>query len=114
MKLLLDQNLSDKIPAHIADLFPRSVQVKMVDLAEADDSVVADWAKHEGFMIVSKDADFYQRSMVFGHPPKLVWLRVGNCSTALVVALLRKQAGLIRAFGASDVESVLILERPLS
>lgn len=111
MKLLLDQNLSDRIPARIADLFPGSTHVKVPELASVDDSVIADWAKREGFMIVSKDTDFYQRSMVFGHPPKFVWLRIGNCSTAFVVDLLRANTELICAFGASDAESVLILER---
>ena len=111
MKLLLDQNLSDRIPAHIADLFPGSTPVKAVELARVDDSVIGDWAKRGGFMIVSKDTDFYQRSIAFGHPPKFLWLRVGNCSTALVVDLLRRNVDLIRAFGASAAESVLILER---
>ena len=111
MKLLLDQNLSDRIPARIADLFPGSSHVKLGGLAQVDDSLIADWAKREGFMIVSKDTDFYQRSMVFGHPPKFLWLRIGNCSTALAVDLLRRNAELIRAFGVSEAESVLILER---
>ena len=114
MKLLLDQNLSDRIPARIADLFPGSSHVKLAGLAQVDDSLIADWAKREGFMIVSKDTDFYQRSMVFGHPPKFLWLRIGNCSTALAVDLLRRNAELIRAFGVSEAESVLILERTKS
>lgn len=111
MKLLLDQNLSDRIPARIADLFPGSTHVKAIDLTQADDSVIAEWAKREGFAIVSKDTDFYQRSMVFGHPPKFLWLRVGNCSTAVIVELLREHKDLIYAFGASNEESVLILQR---
>ena len=85
--------------------------MKLAGLAQVDDSLIADCAKREGFKIVSKDTDFYQRSMVFGHPPKFLWLRIGNCSTALAVDLLRRNAELIRAFGVSEAESVLILER---
>lgn len=47
---------------------------------------------------------------MFGHPPKFLWLRVGNCSTTFIVDLLRRNVELIRSFEASDAESVLILE----
>jgi len=47
-----------------------------------DDDVVWEYAAKHGFMIVSKDADFHQWSFVHGHPPKVVWIRHGNCSTA--------------------------------
>ncbi len=110
MKLLLDQNLSDKITAQIADLFPGSTHVKEWNLEREDDSVIAKWAGQRGYTIVSKDTDFYQRSMVLEQPPKFVWLRVGNCSTSFVVDLLRTQASLIEKFGASPAESVLILD----
>jgi len=111
VRLLLDQNLSDRIPARILDLFPGSIHVKALELERADDGVIVEWAKREGFVIASKDTDFYQRSIAFGHPPKFLWLRVGNCSTALVIALLREKAEIIRTFEASNAESVLILDR---
>ena len=111
MKLLFDQNLSDRIPSQIADLFPESTHVKAIHLEREDDDVVAQWAKENGCVIISKDTDFYQRSMVLGHPPKFVWLRVGNCSTSFVVDLLRARADIINEFGASAAESVLILSR---
>ena len=79
MKLLLDENLSDRIISRVADLFPDSTHIKAVGLREAEDFVVWEWAKKHGFTIVSKDTDFHQRAIVFGHPPKFIWLRVGNC-----------------------------------
>jgi len=57
VKLLLDENVSDKIVQRIADLFPGSTHVKAIGLKEADDSVVWEWAKQHGFTIVSKDTD---------------------------------------------------------
>ena len=57
---------------------------KAVGLTETDDFVVWVWAKKHGFTIVSKDTDFHQRAIVFGHPPKFIWLRVGNCETSLI------------------------------
>ncbi len=75
MKLLLDGNVSHRIVQRIADLFPDSAHIKTVGLKQADDSAVWKWAKQQGFTIVSKDIDFYQRVIVLGHPPKFIWLR---------------------------------------
>ena len=111
MKLLLDENLSDKIVARISALFSDCTHVKGVALMQADDAAIADWATLHGFSIVSKDTDFYQRSVVLGSPPKFIWLRVGNCGTETIVDLLRSQHAIIRDFIASETESVLVLER---
>ena len=106
------ENLSDRIISRVADLFPDSTHIKAVGLREADDFVVWEWAKKHGFTIVSKDTDFHQRAIVFGHPPKFIWLRVGNCQTSLITNLLRSRHQVIRQFIESETESLLILERP--
>jgi predicted nuclease of predicted toxin-antitoxin system len=111
VKLLLDENISDRIAPGVNDLFPDSTHVKPVGLLCADDGVIADWAKQRGFTIVSKDTDFYQRTVALGSPPKFIWLRVGNCTTAAIIDLLRTRAAIIREFIESETESVLILER---
>lgn len=111
MKLLLDENVSDRIVPRIADLFPGSTHLKTIDLKKADDSAVWAWAKQHGFTIVSKDTDFYQRAIVFGHPPKFIWLRVGNCPTSLITALLRSRYEVIHQFIERETESLLVLER---
>ena len=84
MKRLLDENVSDRIIDRITDLFPGSAHIKSIGLKEADDRMVWDWAKQHGFALASKDTDFYQRAIVFGHPPKFICLRVGNCPTSLI------------------------------
>lgn len=111
VKLLLDENVSDRIVQRIADLFPDSAHIKSLGLEETDDSVVWDWAKQHGFTIVSKDTDFCQRAIVSGYPPKFIWLRVGNCPTALIANLLRSRHEIIRQFLESETESLLVLER---
>jgi predicted nuclease of predicted toxin-antitoxin system len=111
VKLLLDENISDKIAPGVEDLFPDSTHVKTVGLMRADDSVIADWAKQRDFAIVSKDTDFYQRTVALGSPPKFIWVRVGNGTTATIIDLLRTRAAIIREFIESEAESVLILER---
>lgn len=98
MKLLFDQNLSHRLARLTAELFPDSLHVRAVGLEAADDPVVWDYAKQHGFVIASKDADFYQRSLVFGNPPKVVWVRMGNCSTAEIERLLRHHERVIKMF----------------
>lgn len=98
MKLLFDENLSPKLTSLLSDLYPNSTHVRNVGLARADDVLVWDYAAKHGFTIVSKDADFHQHSFVRGHPPKVVWIRRGNCSTAEVVEILRENLAEVVAF----------------
>lgn len=93
----------------MGDLFPDSVHVREVGLREADDSVIWDYAKANGYCIVSKDSDFQQRSLLLGAPPKFIWLRLGNCSVNDSAELLRKYAVAIHTFGQNASESHLML-----
>ena len=61
-----------------------------------------------GFTLVSKDGDFYQRNLILGAPPKLVWLGLGNCTRQQLLDLLRKHEQDIRALEAAP-ESILLL-----
>jgi predicted nuclease of predicted toxin-antitoxin system len=89
MKLLFDQNLSYRLVPALESLYPGSVHIRDVGLAMADDETVWNFAQQQGLVIVSKDMDFYYRSILFGHPPKVVWVRLGNCTTTQIEALLR-------------------------
>ncbi len=109
MKLLFDQNLSHKLVRRLADLFPDSVHVREVGLKEAGDPVVWAYAKDHGLMVVSKDSDFHQRSFLYGYPPKVVWLRLGNCSTADVERVLRKNYEVIKDFYEDETAAFLSL-----
>ena len=60
-------------------------------------------------MIVSKDSDYLRLSAAFGHPPKVIWIRTGNCPTGLVYSLLRDNYDEIEAFGQNPRRSVLEL-----
>ena len=107
--LLLDESLSDRIVALILDLYPGSAHVKAHGLSRTDDSLIWSFAREHGYTIVSKDADFHHRSLVFGHPPKLVLLRVGNCPTNRILQLLRESYVLISAFEMEASASILLL-----
>jgi predicted nuclease of predicted toxin-antitoxin system len=89
VKLLFDENLSHKLVRALEDLFPGSEHARTLGLKAADDRLIWEQAKRDDLSIVSKDSDFYQRSLLFGHPPKVIWIRRGNCSTVAVEAILR-------------------------
>ena|SRR6516165_525086 len=82
MKLLFDQNLSPKLVNRLADLFPGSSHVQSERLDCADDDQVWDHARQHGFAIVSKDEDYNNLSVLRGSPPKVIWVQLGNCTTA--------------------------------
>jgi predicted nuclease of predicted toxin-antitoxin system len=110
MKLLLDENLSDRIVRRIVDLYPGSAHVKTLALNNTDDGIIWEYAKTNDFAIVSKDSDFYQRSLLYGYPPKFIYLRIGNSSTAKIVQILRDNFDTIGQFEIGSSESILVLE----
>ena len=89
MKLLFDQNLSHMLVGRLDDAFPDSDHVRNVGLREASDHAVWEYAREKGFAIVSKDEDFHQLSFLRGPPPKVVWVKLGNCTTDDVERVLR-------------------------
>lgn len=109
MKLLLDENLSDRIIHRIVDLYPDSEHIKTLALTNTDDSLIWTFAKGNGFVIVSKDSDFHQRSLLYGHPPKFIYLRIGNSPTSKIVQILRDNFDTITQFGERELESILVL-----
>jgi len=98
VRLLLDQNLSPRLLIALADHYPGSTHVREVGLRDADDDTVWQYAAAHGFAIVSKDADFHERSFLRGHPPKVIWIRLGNCSTDDIARLLRQHHADLLAF----------------
>jgi predicted nuclease of predicted toxin-antitoxin system len=109
VKLLLDENLSDRIINRIIDLYPDSTHVKTLGFTNTDDAVIWEYAKANDFFIVSKDSDFYQRSLLYGHPPKFIYLRIGNSPTSKIIQVLRDQFDTISQFSNSATESILVL-----
>lgn len=111
MKLLLDENLSPRLVESLSDLYPGLEHVHNVELGGADDSAVWAYAREHGFAIVSKDSDFAERSVLEKEAAKVVWIRLGNCSTADLEGLLRSAHGTVRRFIEEDSETCLLLGR---
>jgi len=98
MKLLFNQNLSPKLVSRLGDLFPESSHVQSERLDCASDDQVWEHARLNGFAIVTKDADYNNLSVVRGSPPKVIWLLLGNSTTAQVEMVFRARCADIEAF----------------
>ena len=100
MKLLLlfDQHLSYKLLNRLDDLYPGSKHVRLENMDTSDDIDIWEYAKNNGFTIVTKDIDFYELGLVKGYPPKIIWLRCGNTSTTNVEKILRDNYEQIKDF----------------
>lgn len=88
MKLLLDENLSRRAVAFLLDAFPETTQVALLGLELVNDQTIWEYAKANDFVIVTKDADFFEMSNLYGQPPKIIWLKIGNQSKAATINAL--------------------------
>ena len=109
MRLLFDQNLSRKLATRLADLFPDCSHVQFHNLADRTDTEVWEFAKSNGFCIVTQDADFEERSRLYGSPPKVIWLRCGNVPTNQVEKILRSGVEFIQELTNSETIDCLEL-----
>lgn len=109
MKLLLDQNLSPRLVSRLADLYPDSQHVSFLGLDQADDRAVWEYANQNDFMVVTRDSDFSELSVLRGFPPKVVWIRRGNCSTNQIEEILRSHNEEILQFNENLSLGVLAL-----
>ena len=109
MRLLFDQNLSPRLDETLQNLYPESLHVRVVGLESTDDVVVWQYAKEHDLTIVSKDSDFRQLSFTLGHPPKVIWIRRGNCSTSEIESILQDRYADLLAFSQDEQGAFLAL-----
>ena len=109
MKLLLDENLSRRLLPFLLPHFPESSQIALLGLEGSTDRDLWTYAREHSFILVSRDADFYDISLHLGQPPKLIWLRMGNCDKATVLrALIEQLAAIEHALFIEDKACVEI------
>jgi predicted nuclease of predicted toxin-antitoxin system len=109
MKLLFDQNLSPRLVGRLADLYPDSNHVYPLRLDRVADHEVREYARREGFLLVTKDADFSDLCVLRGFPPKVIWIRRGNCSTTEIEQILRRHYEDIKVLDADPMVGILTL-----
>ena len=110
MKLLLDENLSRRIVPFLQATYPGSSQIVLETLEQADDVEIWEYAKKNDFVIVTKDSDFHELSILRGPPPKVIWLRIGNTSKASVIRLLTENSREIKEIVEDGTVNCLEIE----
>lgn len=91
-------------------MFAGSAHVVEIGLEHADDGDIWEFAKANSFVVVTKDADFQQRSFLFGPPPAVVWLRLGNASTSEIEDHVRANSWAILDLEDQGSTGILIIE----
>lgn len=103
MKILIDQNISFRIIDRISKALPNCVHVKTVNLIDANDFQIFMYAREIGFdVVITQDEDFNLLLMEHGTPPKIIWLRTGNCSTAILSKVIIGNEEVIHRFLKDD------------
>jgi len=98
MKLLFDQNISYRLIDKISATFPHAKQIREVGLEGLSDRQIWNFAKDNGYTIVTFDADFFELSSLYGVPPKIIWLRTGNRKTSDLAKLILMKSDIINEF----------------
>lgn len=107
MNLLFDQNISFHIVKRIEDIFPGSISVRELGYDNPHDFDIWNFAKSNNFSIVTFDSDFIDISNLRGFPPKIIWLRIGNTSTANLAERIRTEKSNIVDFLNSSENAFL-------
>lgn len=107
--LLFDNNLSPKLAKQLASLFPGCSHVVDFGLEASDDSDIWNFARQNGFTIVSKDQDFVHLLHHRGFPPKVIRLNCGNVTTSFIISLLVQEEPVIKSFLVSSQHGLLVL-----
>lgn len=89
----------------IQDCYLEASQVALIGLEQASDKMVRQYAIENDYVIVTKDTDFYEMTMLYGQPPKVIWLKIGNQSKATTIrALLDSKAAIERALMQENMD----------
>jgi predicted nuclease of predicted toxin-antitoxin system len=109
LKLFFDHHLSHKLVAKLADIFPDSSHTRLLGFSRTSDSDLWWYAKRHEYILVTKDEDIPELAVLRGAPPKVVWLRLGNCKTAVVERLIRRNVLRIQQLADDDERVILEL-----
>jgi len=88
---------------------PDSTHVYLVGLDQASDQAIWHYARLNDFIVVTKDSDYSDLSVLSGYPPKVIWIRRGNCETREIASLLRSDYEAITALYEDAATGILTL-----
>ena len=111
MKLLFDQNISPRILKILPAELSNSEQVRSVNLEDASDFEIFQFARANDFSVVTFDSDFIDLNAINGTPPKIIWLNTGNLTTRNIVELLSRNFEAIEIYLNSETDEILELTK---
>lgn len=109
MKLLFDQNISPKILKLLPPELSDCQQVRFVDLEDAADFTIFQYARTNNYAVVTFDADFVDLNALHGTPPKIIWLNTGNLTTSNISELIMRNIATLKAYLESETDDILEL-----
>lgn len=83
---MIDAQLPPALARHLAHLGHDARHVAEIGLLSASDHAIGRWARENGAVLISKDCDFLRIGSDAGEAVPLIWVRLGNCTRAAVVA----------------------------
>jgi predicted nuclease of predicted toxin-antitoxin system len=83
---LIDANLPPALALALIEAGHSAQHVEEAGLRTAEDDKIWDYALHQKAVVVSKDEDFPDRFLRSSTTPIVVWLRIGNCRNAELLA----------------------------
>ncbi|MCP4493033.1 MAG: hypothetical protein GY820_37905 [Gammaproteobacteria bacterium] len=111
MNLLFDQNISPRILKLLPTELSNSQQVRFVDLEDASDFEIFQFARSNNFSVVTFDSDFIDLNAINGTPPKIIWLNTGNLTTKNIAELLSRNFETIELYLNSETDEILELTK---
>lgn len=109
MRFLIDENLSDKLADRLMGAFPGTTHVKAKQLTSSSDTEIWEFARREGYTLLTQDDDFIELSVLRGTPPKVVVLAMGNHTTAEWLNIILGNVETIETFDRDASTGLLIL-----
>lgn len=105
--LVIDENLPISLARHLQHRGFSALHVRELDLSRTPDQAIWRSAIDEDWTIVTKDSDFIDLAL-FTQGAKLIHLRIGNCSTGDLKAVIDRNLARISQFVISDGRILII------
>jgi predicted nuclease of predicted toxin-antitoxin system len=109
MKILIDNNISHRLVGHLQHWLIEFDHVVNHHLDESPDTTIWEFAKRHNYVILTKDTDFHFLLTLYGPPPKVIRLNIGNASNKTILANLEQHKILIEMFVRTESTSLLEL-----
>lgn len=86
MRFLVDAQLPPALAKWLGDKGHPASAVRDQGLRDSDDGSITNFALAGDWIVVTKDEDLVDRALAGSGGPRVVWLRIGNCTNDALFA----------------------------